>query len=392
LRMSLEGERDGLLTTVAGTIQSVSEATQRTDVEYTWPEALVRPSPDVRLVYLDQKDWINLAKAATSHPGGRLYADALDVLRDAKASGHVVFPLSMTHLMEMSGTKNPRHRFEVAEVMEELSGFATLIARSILMRIELEAVLDVVAKPRPQRYSRVPLVGHGVAFASGKQGQFRFRSGDQDVTEQVRQAHPGGVEDFDQLIAQAADDLNRATLRGPTDAEVPRLKSYGWDPTVARTIAEERAKQEREQAARFDNPPPIVGYTTRWRQERVRDAVRIRYIVFELLDMFMEGLKARGLEIEDVWGNPESARRVVDAMPSADVCVSLKTEYHRNPQFGWRSNDIFDIDALSVAVAYCDLIVTDKQAADALRRRSVPERLGSQVFTNLDELADVLRA
>ena len=110
-----------------------------------------------------------------------------------------------------------------------------------------------------------------------------------------------------------------------------------------------------------------------------------------LIDMVMEGLEARGLEIEDVWSGPESARRLVDAMPSADVCVSLMTEYHRNPQFRWRSNDIFDIDALSVAVAYCDLIVTDKQAADALRRGRVPERLGSQVFTNLDELADVLR-
>jgi hypothetical protein len=63
----------------------------------------------------------------------------------------------------------------------------------------------------------------------------------------------------------------------------------------------------------------------------------------------------------------------------------------RNPQFKWTSNDIFDIDALSVAVAYCDVVVTDKQAADALRRGRFPERLGSQVFTKLDELADVRR-
>ena len=57
------------------------------------------------------------------------------------------------------------------------------------------------------------------------------------------------------------------------------------------------------------------------------------------------------------------------------------SETGRNPQFRWQSNDIFDIDALSVAVAYCDLGVTDKQAANALRRGRVPERLGWQVFT-----------
>ena len=118
--------------------------------------------------------------------------------------------------------------------------------------------------------------------------------------------------------------------------------------------------------------------------------MRVRYVVFELMKMLEEGLEARGLEIEDVWSDPESSRRVVDAMPSADVCVSMITEYHRNPEFRWRSNDIFDIDALSVAVAYCDVVVTDKQAADALRRGRVPERLGSQVLTNLDELVNVL--
>ena len=143
--------------------------------------------------------------------------------------------------------------------------------------------------------------------------------------------------------------------------------------------------------ARFDDPPPIVDDTTQWRQERVRDVVRARYVIFELMDMVMESLEARGLEIEDVWSDPESLRRSVDAMPSADVCVSLMTGYHRNPQFRWTSNDIFDIDALSVAVAYCDFVVTDKQAADALRRRRVPERSDSQVFTSLDELAEVLQ-
>ena len=35
-------------------------ALHRTVVDYVWPDALVRPS-GVRLVYLDQNHWINLA-------------------------------------------------------------------------------------------------------------------------------------------------------------------------------------------------------------------------------------------------------------------------------------------------------------------------------------------
>jgi hypothetical protein len=214
--------------------------------------------------------------------------------------------------------------------------------------------------------------------------------GDRDVTDEVRQTYPGGPERFDRLISLATLELNRASLRGPADDhEIARLKRYGWDPTATRRIAEQRARQEREQAARFDNPP-VPHHGTRWRKERVRDVVRARYLIIETTETINEVLAGRGLRFEDVWTDEIAARRVVDAMPSGDVCVSLMTEYHRNPHFRWRSNDIFDIDALSVAAAYCDFVLTDKQAADALRRGGVQERTGSQVLTDINELVDIV--
>jgi hypothetical protein len=103
---------------------------------------------------------------------------------------------------------------------------------------------------------------------------------------------------------------------------------------------------------------------------RGRDVIRTRYVFVELMEMVNETLATRGLEIEDVWADVDSARRVVDAMPSADVAVTLLTEYHGDATFKWRRNHIFDIDALSVAVPYCDLVATDKQAVAALWTRS----------------------
>ena len=106
--------------------------------------------------------------------------------------------------------------------------------------------------------------------------------------------------------------------------------------------------------------------------------------------MLNESLLARGLKIEDVWSDTASSQRLVDAMPSGDIAVTLLAEYHRDPTFNWKRNHIFDIDALSVAVPYCDLIATDKQAVDALNRSRVPERIGSQVFRNLHALVDAM--
>jgi len=99
-----------------------------------------------------------------------------------------------------------------------------------------------------------------------------------------------------------------------------------------------------------------------------------------------DGLAARGLEIEDVWSGVEASRRVVDAMPSSDVAVSLLTEYHRDSTLKWKRNHIFDIDALSVAVPYCDAVVADGDAIDKLRRSRVAERLGTPIFPSLADL------
>jgi hypothetical protein len=52
-------------------------------------------------------------------------------------------------------------------------------------------------------------------------------------------------------MAQAELDLNRAVIRGPAaDEEEQALRGDGWDPSAARRVAERRAQQEREQAAR----------------------------------------------------------------------------------------------------------------------------------------------
>ncbi len=53
-------------------------------------------------------------------------------------------------------------------------------------------------------------------------------------------------------------------------------------------------------------------------------------------------------------------------MPSSLVAITLKTRYHADSNHRWTTNDIHDIDALAVAVPYCDAVFTDKAAWNAL--------------------------
>jgi hypothetical protein len=102
--------------------------------------------------------------------------------------------------------------------------------------------------------------------------------------------------------------------------------------------------------------------------------------------VFQEELARRYADFASLISSPEAARRFTDCMPSADVWITLLTTRHRNPQTRWTANDIYDADALSVAVPYCDVVATEKHATSLLESKGLPERVGTVVVTSLDDL------
>ncbi|MFF5500536.1 hypothetical protein [Streptomyces roseolus] len=77
-------------------------------------------------------------------------------------------------------------------------------------------------------------------------------------------------------------------------------------------------------------------------------------------------------------------------MPSADVDVTLTTAAHRNRDKSWQANDIFDIDALSIAVPYCDVVVTERHSCSVLNATKVPRKAGTRVVPTLSDLITIL--
>jgi hypothetical protein len=59
--------------------------------------------------------------------------------------------------------------------------------------------------------------------------------------------------------------------------------------------------------------------------------------------------------------NPEAAMVFVRSMTSTEVSIEIKTAWHGNRNKQWTANDIYDIDASSLAVPYCDIVVTEKR-------------------------------
>lgn len=293
-----------------------------------------------------------------------------------------IFPISDSIYFEISKIAAYHRRRHLREVIERVSGFMVVTSRSVVSVHEIETMLDARIGPSSDPINEMTYIDWGVMRAFGMNGALvvRDRETGADVTAEVRAKHPGGPDEFDRIVWQGQLDLNRKVLDGPTtEEEEADMRASGWNPRAAFEVAERRAQQEIEQVARFDADPS-------WRGPRTRDVVAAREVIIEINEHLWKGLRDRGVELETAFPDPEETKRLWDAMPSFDVAVTLKSEYHRDPNHVWKTNDIADIDALGSTLPYCDIVATDKAIASHAIRTGLAERLGTVVVSRTADL------
>ena len=343
--------------------------------DLVWPRSLVQRSDRPLLVYLDLNHWIGLAQADSGHRDGLRFQPVLEACREARRSNLALFPLSDAHYVEVTKIKSPQQRKDLAVVMEELSGFTTLLSKPDVMRLEVDVVVAALLESDQLVYPPFPLLGPGVFWAFGRRG-LRIRDGEGDITDRVREENP-------ELYWEMFELAEREFLAGPADNEVDELRANGWIPDAGWQVAETRAQQEREQAARFDADD-------RWRRGRIRDVILARELTIELWDMLIENLTTRSHQVDFLQGDRERARRLVRSMPTSEVATELKVAAHRNAQTKWTPNDIIDIDSMSLSVPYCDIVVTEKRACHTLRSAHLDARMGTTIIDSLGDLPALL--
>jgi len=349
---------------------------------FVWPRLLKPPPGDILFVYFDLNHWIGLAKALTGHPQGKDFLGVLDACRAALFQGTAAFVLSGTIYAEMLKIKDPAQRLDLAHVMEELTDFSTLISREVVMECEISAMLDPVAK-LPSPLPNVPLVGRGVRHAYGlSSGIGIVNASGEDASDEFH-AELGDAP-FERTMEEMFVKAERSMLRGPSDQEEDQaLRAIGYLPEGPRGVMENRAEQERNFKTRLDADP-------HWRRGRLRDLVSYRELEIEFQHMLPRALHERGLVLEDLIMDDESARVFVCSMPTTKVAIEIKTAWHRNGQRNWTVNDIDDIDAMALAVPYCDVVVTEKACRHILTVAGLPERMGTAILDKLSELPRVL--
>lgn len=320
----------------------------------------------VRRVYLDLNKWIDLGRAINGNPEGQRFRDVALAVCAAVDRGLVSFPLSMGHYFETWKKRSAVQRNELASTMAAVSRNHSIASHWQLLPGELDRALQ-------RRFGRPSSPRLLQPFGWGS----RHRSGGfvptpgQSVRARVLDTTPGLSE------TELIDVLDRLMLAGPPE-DMP-VEGVPLPPMQA---AEDFARAQNELAKLYAERGVD-------RDTRRNDLARREFE--DIFDPLQIALVRAGIS----WGEfqalgPDGVTEFMLDLPSRAPGFELMRWQHDNQQTTWKPNDLTDIGYLSVAVGYCDIVVTERRWRHMLNASGAAQCAGTTVISDLADLTEVL--
>ena len=324
-------------------------------------------------VYLDINHWHALAEAAGGHPRSLADPAVLLQLTNLVDQGVIALPLSGLHYMELAEYANDANRAATANVMARLSLFQTTAPPDAILQEEIEQSLHD-RFGRPAHPTMVVKFGVGAGFAFGEPLNLRL---DWDSTKQREEWEARTGTTAASLLARYQATAEFLLLVGPPRAHTQQIP--GYDPYAARRQADQELQSLQVMITNLTTETELA--------HRPKDAIVARQLMFDMRALLTPSMIRAGFGIDD-WplDDKDDLTAFLVSLPSRKVATELQIYIVRDHTCSWKISDLRDIDALSIAVPYCDVVVTDKAAWAAVTGQHLDTTFNTVVLRRLSDL------
>jgi hypothetical protein len=304
-------------------------------------------------LYLDQKDWIQLAKLRAGDPTVEQLRPAGQLLAQRVVTGGISVPLSQNHVLETWNTRDAGQRFNLASVMLALSRRAAIAPMNVVWKQELDQFLGRQFGVGPGT-PPTPF-GTGLMFALG-------------------------------LTAEEVESY-------PQEADVPLMEFLVLsEPEGVGSGLRERADQRRAGWIRWAQAGEAAAAQLLPDRGRYNEQDRLAAVTLSLLgNQLIDQAIGRGAhETLLAFLRSEGPWALVRQLPSLATFTELHRLRYPNVSRPWEAQDYHDLQSLSVALAYCDGVLPDRFWGDIARRSAILTNRGVIVESGRDALGLIL--
>ncbi len=322
----------------------------------------------MKRVYLDQNQWSYLSLALREEPRTPEDAIAAEAVKRSVADGTASFPLSTAHVFETWKQHRADRRQALSETMMEISRNDAIASPQTLLPPELDQALWTrFGRPDPPT-EPVPF-GRGLKHLSGGLAP----ESDPELVGYLRELHP----DLDD--AELTDRIDALLLAGP-DENLPTAEIGQPDLRFAEGFAADQAEQQR----RFKEEGAS--------KDEIRRTIAVKMLM-DIKEPLEAGLARAGVPLDDFTAlGRQGLTDFMFDLPSRVALLELMWRQHADLHTNWKPNDLNDLVYLSVAIGYCDIVVTERRWAAMLGQLDVRSKTGATVLGKLAELPATLAA
>jgi hypothetical protein len=335
----------------------------------TFEEILAAPEPtldkdETTIIYLDQKIWGQL-HAGRHDPDSR-YTDAYETVRLAVDDGDAICPYSIARFMETDAHHDDTFRWELYELMIDLSNnfcmrnYFNAIGAEIMAYIFRHVDLLPEIDPADQIFSRglVEPHGHPRITSDGDpiEGEWKVHKflQSEQVTRQMIQS-----DDFFDDIPELRDEVARAEY-------VETLESIREEAEDIANTDEKRREQLIIESFRNDVLPVLIRTAEQLPIDVDIISIITRDTAFSGFDEFFNQFPTYYSHLDLILGR----------------------DFHRHRDI--EANDLEDVMALAVAIPYTDVVITEEFFGGVAHQQDLPDRFDTMVRYDLQDLADHL--
>ena len=312
------------------------------------------------VVYLDLNHLINLAK---EHKLGN--SEVFNRVLSLVESGKVIVPITAPHLMEIMAIGKESQRRDIGVVVNSLSKRAVLRSFHDMMYLEVfSAAASHYGVATNTRSPKDFVLSYGYSRAFGEI-QVDFTP--------WRDQNPAKAAEAEDQFWEAVE--GEAALDFLLSKYIPKVGTG--------------SKEHNDLIQATEQDRAANAHKTK---EQVEEEC-VLGLFQQFVGLFMKACGELKLDWGQVSSNPPRhfwTKEYMATLPTIDVWSKLLAYLYRNPSAPIKVNHVYDIGHLSVALPYCDVVVTDREMAHTITANHLDRRYGTKVFASLEDAVSYL--
>ena len=252
------------------------------------------------------------------------------------------------HIIETEKRADKKSRNDLLKFILETSKFNSILPRPNILNLEVRnAILDSLSIEKVDLKNKV--FGKGLDHCFG-----------------VKESVLGQIRDLD-IITDILDTNGR---------ELVVKKDKEREKKLAQSIEEFREK--------------ILDHPDKEKRKDIAEAYEHYHYYSKLLVEEMDKLGLYLEDIEHIFSTKETYKNFWKNAPSIHIFQIMDYARNSNRSRKVKPNDLYDLQCIPIASAYCDIVVTEREWANILNQENIGELYKTKIIHNIKDLETLL--